>query len=403
MSDTTQSSKAADTSDVQTDAAQSDEEINVRIDDLSKVYDDDEGGVLAVDDLSIDIRRGEFLVLVGPSGCGKTTTLRTVAGLETPTEGRIWIEDEDVSGLEPRERGVAMVFQNYALYPHMTVRENLSFPLRIRNYPSDEIDERVEHTADLLEISELLDRKPSALSGGQQQRVALGRAIVREPSVFLMDEPLSNLDAKLRVQMRTELNEIHKRVEKTTIYVTHDQAEAMTLGDRVAVLNQGRLQQLGPPQQLYDEPVNRFVAGFIGEPPMNFLPADIVPLDDGGYRAQTDEFQIELTDDLAATVDRWGGDPASLTLGIRPEDINDAALAGDAATPANTIEAYVRVIEPMGSDKYLTLSPTAAGEYEFTARVSPASEVREDEFAELRIDRSKMHLFDDETGQNITV
>jgi multiple sugar transport system ATP-binding protein len=407
MSDTTQSQDSSDTSGEQPDGdtptVHADEEVNVRIDDLTKVYDEDDGsGVVAVENLSIDIRRGEFLVFVGPSGCGKTTTLRTVAGLETPTEGRIWIEGEDVSDLEPRDRGVAMVFQNYALYPHMTVRENLSFPLRIRNYPSDETAERVEHTAELLEISELLDRKPSALSGGQQQRVALGRAIVREPSVFLMDEPLSNLDAKLRVQMRTELNEIHKRVEKTTIYVTHDQAEAMTLGDRVAVLNEGRLQQLGPPQRLYDEPVNRFVAGFIGEPPMNFMPTDIVAAD-GGYEARSDHFGIELPPDLVAAIDDWGGDPDVLTLGIRPEDINDAQLVGDATMAANTIEAYVRLIEPMGSDKFLTVSPTAEGRHEFTARVSPDSEIREDEFAEFSITRSKMHLFDDETGRNISV
>ena len=405
MSDTTQSKDGSDTSGEQpgNDTPNTDDEINVRIDDLTKVYDEDDGsGVVAVEDLSIDIRRGEFLVFVGPSGCGKTTTLRTVAGLETPTEGRIWIEGEDVSDLEPRDRGVAMVFQNYALYPHMTVRENLSFPLRIRNYPSDETSDRVEYTADLLEISELLDRKPSALSGGQQQRVALGRAIVREPSVFLMDEPLSNLDAKLRVQMRTELNEIHKRVEKTTIYVTHDQAEAMTLGDRVAVLNGGKLQQLGPPQRLYDEPVNRFVAGFIGEPPMNFMPTDVVATD-GGYEARSDHFGIELTDDLVAAVDDWGGDPDTLTLGIRPEDINDAKLVGDATTSANTIEAYVRLIEPMGSDKFLTVSPTDKSRHEFTARVSPDSEIREDEFAELSVTRSKMHLFDDETGRNISI
>jgi multiple sugar transport system ATP-binding protein len=409
MSDTSQSKDRSDTSDEQrgsdtsTPDGLTDEEINVRIDDLTKVYDEDDGsGVVAVEDLSIDIRRGEFLVFVGPSGCGKTTTLRTVAGLETPTEGRIWIEGADVSDLEPRDRGVAMVFQNYALYPHMTVRENLSFPLRIRNYPSDETSDRVEYTAELLEISELLDRKPSALSGGQQQRVALGRAIVREPSVFLMDEPLSNLDAKLRVQMRTELNEIHKRVEKTTIYVTHDQAEAMTLGDRVAVLNKGQLQQLGPPQRLYDEPVNRFVAGFIGEPPMNFMPTGVVATDDG-YEARSDHFEIELTDDLVAAVDDWGGDPDALTLGVRPEDINDARLAGDSTTSANTIEAYVRLIEPMGSDKFLTVSPTAEGHHEFTARVSPDSEIREDEFAELAVTRSKMHLFDDGTGRNISI
>ena len=370
---------------------------NVRIDEFTKVYDSSGSGVVAVDDLNIDIRRGEFLVFVGPSGCGKTTTLRTVAGLEEATEGRIWIEGEDVTGRDPRERGIAMVFQNYALYPHMTVRENMSFPLRIRNYPEDEIDTRVDETAELLSIDDLLDRKPSELSGGQQQRVALGRAIVREPSVFLMDEPLSNLDAKLRVQMRTELNEIHQRVGKTTIYVTHDQAEAMTLGDRVVVLNDGHLQQIGPPQHLYDNPTNQFVAGFIGEPPMNFLSVDVVA-DGDGHRVVADGlFDLELPTRHSRALSE--SDAESVTLGVRPEDLHDAAEPG--APSGETFEADVKVIEPMGSDKFLTLS-VPGRDTEFTARVVPESDATVGEPVTLSPNMKKVHLFDDATGRNLT-
>ena len=396
MSDTVRNEDANERPSGSDATAASDEDVNVRIDDVTKVYsDDEEGDVVAVEDLSIDIRRGEFLVFVGPSGCGKTTTLRTVAGLERPTEGRIWIEDTDVTDFEPRERGVAMVFQNYALYPHMSVRENLSFPLRIRNYPADEIDERVEHAATLLEIDELLGRMPSALSGGQQQRVALGRAIVREPAVFLMDEPLSNLDAKLRVQMRTELNEIHNQVEKTTIYVTHDQAEAMTLGDRVVVLDRGKLQQIGPPQRLYDAPRNRFVAGFIGEPPMNF--ASVSFEREGGRSVVTSPFfAFDLPADVA---DRATLEAGRYTFGIRPEDL----YAVDGSEPeAQTFEMRVRVVETMGSDKFLTLRPLDESDPEFTARVSPEVEVTEGEPIELVPDLEKCHLFDAETGENVT-
>jgi multiple sugar transport system ATP-binding protein len=385
-------------------AESSDIDTNVQIDNVTKIYDEGGEGVVAVEDLSIDIRRGEFLIFVGPSGCGKTTTLRTVAGIEKATEGRIFIDGIDVSGLEPRQRGVAMVFQNYALYPHMTVRENISFPLRIRKFPDDEISSRVEEAAELLEISELLDRKPSDLSGGQQQRVALGRAIVREPSVFLMDEPLSNLDAKLRVQMRTELNEIHKRVGKTTIYVTHDQAEAMTLGDRVAVLNKGKLQQLAPPQELYDQPANKFVAGFIGEPAMNFIPAEIVPTDNG-MDAQTDVGTIELPEDVVTAAENWGGPYDELTLGIRPEDIDDAELSEDQGSSNSTINAFVHLVEPVGSDRFLTLRPDSDSHemMEFTARVDPDSDITQDRRVELTINRKNIHLFDERTGENITV
>ncbi|EMA48182.1 ABC transporter ATP-binding protein [Halococcus salifodinae] len=383
--------------------ASEDEDINVQIEEVTKVFED-EGGeeIVAVDDLNIDIRRGEFLVFVGPSGCGKTTSLRMIAGLETPTEGRIRIEDEDVTGYDPRERGIAMVFQNYALYPHMTVKGNMSFPLRIRNYPEDEIDSRVNEAADLLEIDDLLGRKPSQLSGGQQQRVALGRAIVREPSVFLMDEPLSNLDAKLRVQMRTELNEIHQRVGKTTIYVTHDQAEAMTLGDRVVVLNNGRLQQIGPPQYLYDNPVNRFVAGFIGEPPMNFLPVEIRETSDG-YAAVGEFFEFELPADIVQDIGEWDRSLDHVTMGIRPEDLHDLSiLDDDEYTENSVVEATVTVVEPMGSDKFLTLMSPTEETTEFGARVSPEIDVEPGDSIALSANLGKIHLFDDETGKNIT-
>ena len=395
--------------------ASEDEDVNVQIEGVTKIFQEDSGGeIVAVDDLNIDIRRGEFLVFVGPSGCGKTTSLRMVAGLETPTEGRIRIEDEDVTGYDPRERGIAMVFQNYALYPHMTVKGNMSFPLRIRDYPDNEIDSRVDEAAELLEIDDLLDRKPSQLSGGQQQRVALGRAIVREPSVFLMDEPLSNLDAKLRVQMRTELNEIHQRVGKTTIYVTHDQAEAMTLGDRVVVLNGGELQQIGPPQYLYDNPVNRFVAGFIGEPPMNFLPVEVQEASDGhaavgvreasdGYAAVGEFFEFELPANVVQNVDEWDGSLDRVTMGIRPEDLHDLSiLDDDEYTENSVVEASVKLVEPMGSDKFLTLTSPTDDTTEFSARVSPEIEVEPGDSIALSANLEKMHLFDDKTGTNVT-
>ncbi|MEF8842403.1 MAG: ABC transporter ATP-binding protein [Haloarculaceae archaeon] len=367
---------------------------------MTKIFEESDGSeVVAVDDLSIDIRPGEFLVLVGPSGCGKTTTLRSVAGLEEPTEGSIEIEGRDVVGLEPRERNIAMVFQNYALYPHKTVRQNISFPLEVRKFPKDEKERRVQETAELLDIPELLDRKPGALSGGQQQRVALGRAIVREPAVFLMDEPLSNLDAKLRVQMRTELNELHQRVGRTTIYVTHDQAEAMTLGDRVAVMNDGRLQQIGPPQHLYDSPVNRFVAGFIGEPPMNFFPVEV--RENGGYRAACGLFDFPLPEGTGDKVDAWDGSLDDVTMGIRPEDFHDVSVDEREDSGENTFEARVKVVEPMGSDKFLTLAGDAEDE-EFTARVAPESAADVDEQITLAASLDKLHLFDNSTGENVT-
>jgi multiple sugar transport system ATP-binding protein len=374
-------------------------DINVHIQDLTKEFTDQEGTtVVAVDGINLQIKRGEFLVLVGPSGCGKTTTLRSVAGLEDSTSGTISINGNNVEGLEPRERDVSMVFQNYALYPHKTVRENLSFPLQVRGYDKSDIDEQITSTAKLLGIHDLLDRKPSALSGGQQQRVALGRAIVREPEVFLMDEPLSNLDAKLRIHMRTELNKLHKNVGKTTIYVTHDQAEAMTLGDRVAVMDSGTIRQVDPPQVLYDSPANLFVAGFIGEPPMNFFSGEVVETSNG-YSFSCNEFTVGLMEHHGEMIDEFRIDPKSVTLGIRPEDIYEAnQFNRDSGFP---FEAYIRVVEPLGSDVLLTLSRDRGFDREFTASISSETNVETGTSIDLIGDLEKIHLFDESSGENI--
>lgn len=372
-----------------------DSDVQVHIDDVTKIFQEDSGSeVVAVEDLSLEINDGEFLVFVGPSGCGKTTSLRIIAGLEETTSGRIEIGGFDVTGLDPRERDVSMVFQNYALYPHKTVRENLAFPLNIRKYPGEEIESRVDETAELLQITEMLDRKPEALSGGQQQRVALGRAIIREPEVFLMDEPLSNLDAKLRVRMRTELNELHNRLEKTVIYVTHDQAEAMTLGDRIAVMNDGELQQLGSPQTLYDEPVNKFVAGFIGEPPMNFMP---VTYRDGVL--ETPYFDIQAPAEVVNCLPEQGDN--AWTFGIRPEDVYDTATSQEVTGVEYQFEAEVKVVEPMGSDKFLTLLPTDGDDPELSARVSPESEAAVGDVLQMVLDPAKIHVFAAD-GENLT-
>lgn len=390
----------------------SDRELSLRINDLTKIFEDaDKDEVVAVDDLTIDVYEGEFLVLVGPSGCGKTTTLRTVAGLEEPTEGQIIINGRDVSGLEPRERDVSMVFQNYALYPHKTVRENIAFPLKVRKYPDEEITRRVEETAELLDIPELLDRQPRELSGGQQQRVALGRAIVRDPELFLFDEPLSNLDAKLRIQMRTELNKLHERVGKTSVYVTHDQAEAMTLGDRIAVLEGGRLQQIARPQELYEEPVNEFVAGFIGEPPMNFFDIRYEERADERYivaNPGSGEFELRVPQEFAEKLTAWDRDPRNLVFGFRPDNVQAVTPGSDTgADPGTTIDAYVKVVEPMGSHQLLTVIPRGADETdeaaEFTAEVTPDIDVAEGDVVTLTVDMPMTHIFDGSTGENITL
>ncbi len=343
------------------------------------------GDVLAVNNVNFTVQDKEFLILVGPSGCGKSTTLRMVAGLEEITEGEIYIGDRRVNDLPPKDRDIAMVFQNYALYPHMDVHDNMSFALRLKKYPKKEIDDRVQEAAALLEIETLLDRKPRELSGGQRQRVAVGRAIVRKPQVFLFDEPLSNLDAKLRTQMRTELSRLHKKLKTTIIYVTHDQAEAMTMGDRIVVMRDGIVHQIDIPQNLYDHPVNEFVAGFIGSPSMNFLECTITEEDDGTY-ADTGIFKVKIPEqvDVSAYVGK------EMTFGIRPEDLCDREFTADTA-PDSTFTAKVTVREPVGSDVYLYLEKDGK---EILARVHAATRADVGSEVEIVVDVRKMHLFD---------
>lgn len=360
----------------------------LQIQDLKKVYEGGDGGVVAVEDFNLNVNEGEFTVLVGPSGCGKTTTLRCVAGLEDPTEGEISVGDESLLGKRARERDVAMVFQTYALYPHMTVRENMSYPLRVRGYEQSEKERRVEETSQLLQISELLDRKPSDLSGGQQQRVALGRAIVREPRIFLFDEPLSNLDQKLRVEMRTELNKLHKRIGKTTLYVTHDQAEAMTLADKIVVMRNARIQQIASPQEIYHHPTNQFVARFIGEPEMNFFSGTLT--NSGGETVvETDAFEgtIPVPDELAQRVDRQ---LEHVTYGIRPEHIH--------VTGESDITSEVVIVEELGDDKHLTLQNNTG---EFKAIVDGDADVKENDRLALGLELDRGHLFDFESGDSL--
>ena len=361
----------------------------LELDDVRKVFTDDDGSdIVAVDDVSVDIEDGEFLVLVGPSGCGKSTTLRMIAGLETVTSGDIRLAGRSIVGQKPQDRDIAMVFQSYALYPHMTTRENMSFGLEESTDMADaEIDERVENAADLLDIPELLDRKPSELSGGQQQRVALGRAIVREPEVFLMDEPLSNLDAKLRSQMRTELQRIQEDLDTTTVYVTHDQTEAMTMGDRIAILDGGELQQAGTPLECYHRPANRFVAGFIGEPSMNFFEATVE-----GDRLVTDRFEYPLTADMREAVDGANG----VTLGIRPEDIE--VTADDRATGDDEFATVVDVVEPMGNENAVYLGFGADAAETFVATVGGMRRIDAGESAVARFPSDAVHLFDAASG-----
>jgi len=352
------------------------------------------GAVTAVNSVSLEIPDKQFTVLVGPSGCGKTTALRLIAGLEEVTGGDIFIGDRRVNDVPPKDRDIAMVFQNYALYPHMTVYDNMAFGLRLRKYPKPEIDRRVKETAGMLGIEGLLDRKPKQLSGGQRQRVALGRAIVREPQVFLMDEPLSNLDAKLRVQTRAEIKKLHARLQTTTVYVTHDQVEAMTMGDRIVVMKDGLVQQVDAPLNLYEKPANLFVAGFIGSPAMNFVDASITEAG-GTYRVSADGFQLEVPRDLSAAVKPWAG--KAVVFGIRPEDIQDRALAGTAAQ-GTTIRALVDVHEPLGSDVILYLT---VGSHSIVARVDAHTQARMGQSIEVVLDMRKMHLFDPQTQQAI--
>ena len=365
-----------------------------------------------MDSVDLDIADGEFVILVGPSGCGKSTILRMIAGLEDITEGDLYIGDRRVNDLAPRDRNLAMVFQNYALYPHLSVYENIAFPLRLHKAPDEEVEERVRRSAQMLELEELLDRKPSQLSGGQRQRVAMGRALVRDADAYLFDEPLSNLDAKLRGQMRTEISRIQSQLGITTVYVTHDQIEAMTLGDRVAVLRKGVLQQVAPPRELYEQPVNLFVAGFIGSPPMNFMPASV-----SGTTLELPVGRMEITADMA---NRVAGHDV-LIAGVRPEHFEDAALLDeDRRRQGLVFTERIDVIEWLGSEQYAYI-PFEAPEQvrrpleelateldseqirtQLVVTLDAESRVAEGEPADLWLDPSRMHLFDPESGENLT-
>ena len=367
---------------------------DVGLENVTKVFP---GGTVAVEDFSLDIRNQEFVVLVGPSGCGKSTTLRMVAGLEEVTQGTIRIGDRIVNDVPPKDRDIAMVFQNYALYPHMTVYKNMAFGLSLRRFPKDEIDRRVHEAAKILGIETLLARKPKALSGGQRQRVAVGRAIVRQPQAFLFDEPLSNLDAKLRVEMRAELKRLHHRLQTTVIYVTHDQAEAMTLGDRVVVMNEGRIQQVAPPLEIYDYPVNRFVAGFLGTPAMNFVPGRLVQ-QDGGVYFDVATTRVRLPAGTAALVQEHVG--RSITLGVRPEDIGYSA-SGKFAGTENVLPTTVRVVEPLGDEQIIHLGGPA--DVPLVCKLDAHVKVAVDQPMDAYLDIARVHLFDDQTGCNISL
>ena len=386
----------------------------IKISSVGKIYPN---GTRALGDVNIEINDGEFVVLVGPSGCGKTTLLRMVAGLEDITEGEIFIGDKIVNEVAPKDRDIAMVFQNYALYPHMSVYDNMAFSLKLRKLPKEEIDKKVKDAARTLEISELLERKPKALSGGQRQRVAMGRAIVRSPEAFLMDEPLSNLDAKLRVQMRAELGQLHTQLETTTLYVTHDQVEAMTMGDRVAVIRKGELQQIDTPREIYLYPKNIFVAGFIGSPSMNFVYADVKVSGDKTMLTFAGE-EITCVGESLDKLKKVDG--KQIVLGIRPEAFEDSTYAKDSEY-TESISIKVTLLEQLGSDSYIhfykDLKPVQTEAIEeiladegedisvlgdqtkFIARINPNSTVKEGEEIKLSIDPSKLHFFDPESGK----
>ncbi|HUV05891.1 MAG TPA: sn-glycerol-3-phosphate ABC transporter ATP-binding protein UgpC [Armatimonadota bacterium] len=353
--------------------------------------------VVAVDNMNLEIKDKEFLVLVGPSGCGKTTALRVIAGLEEASTGEIYIGDRMVNDISPKDRDIAMVFQNYALYPHMSVYDNMAFGLKLRRLPKEEIKRRVSEAAQLLGLSDLLDRKPKQLSGGQRQRVALGRAIVREPKVFLMDEPLSNLDAKLRVQTRAELIKLHRRLGITTIYVTHDQVEAMTMGDRIAVMRDGVVQQVDTPMGLYSRPANMFVAGFIGTPAMNFVDAELTK-QDGRYVVNAGSFKVVIPESKdGKKFESYVG--KRVVFGVRPEDMFDKGLSPLLKpTEENTIKAMVDVIEPMGAIVTMYL---AAGPHNLIATIDAETKAKETQGMEIILDMEKTHLFDSETSEAI--
>ncbi len=358
---------------------------SITYDHVTKRY----GEVLAISDLSLFVEDKEFLVLVGPSGCGKSTALRMLAGLEEISEGAIKIGDRVVNDVPPKDRDIAMVFQSYALYPHMSVYDNMAFGLRMRKMTKADIDVRVQKAADILGIKALLARKPRALSGGQRQRVALGRAIVRDPQVFLMDEPLSNLDAKLRVQTRGELIKLHQQLGTTVVYVTHDQIEAMTMGTRIAVLKDGILQQIDTPQNLYDHPANKFVAGFIGSPAMNFFNTRLVQ-EGGTMILDGDSFRLPVPAEQAAILKEKGA-PTDIILGIRPEDIFDAKYVPAGVSADARVDVQVDVIEPLGAEMYLYL---VSGEHSFMARVDSRTKVRPGESLPIVMNMADLHVFD---------
>lgn len=366
---------------------------NLSLKHIYKVYP---GNVLAVRDFNLDIKDKEFIVFVGPSGCGKSTTLRMIAGLEEISDGELYIEDKKVNDIPPKDRDIAMVFQNYALYPHMTVYENIAFGLKLRKMPKAQIDAKVHEAAKILNIEELLDRKPKALSGGQRQRVALGRAIVREPKVFLMDEPLSNLDAKLRVQMRTEIAKLHKRLQTTFIYVTHDQTEAMTMGSRIVVMKDGVIQQADAPQEIYAHPANVFVAGFIGSPQMNFIDAKLEEKD-GTLFVNFDKCSIKLPEGTAKTLKDKGYAGKEVIFGIRPEDI-EVSKSFIAEHKDSTIRTTLEVKELMGAESYLYLS---TGKYSLTTRIEGSSDENIGSLIDVAINMDKIHIFDKDTEETV--
>jgi multiple sugar transport system ATP-binding protein len=383
----------------------------ITLNDVTKRYPD---GTEAVKHMDLEIGDGEFMILVGPSGCGKSTALRMIAGLEDISDGELRIGDDVVNDRAPKDRDIAMVFQNYALYPHMTVRDNMGFALKLRKAPEEEIDRKVQQAAETLDLVDHLDRKPANLSGGQRQRVAMGRAIVRDPSAFLMDEPLSNLDAKLRVQMRTQVSLIQNRLHTTTVYVTHDQVEAMTLGDRVAVMRGGVLQQVASPRELYEDPVNLFVAGFIGSPAMNFLPGEV-----DGDMLKLPIGDVRLSDEQRRAVESAKG--RDLIVGLRPEDFEDAALVREHRDRGTTTRANVDVVESMGSELYVHFQvsgqassaeleelaadagsaevPGAGDASQAVARLDPESGAREGQEIELWFDPDRLYLFDPTDGR----
>ena len=383
---------------------------------LRHIYKKYPGGVTAVSDFCLEVRDTEFIIFVGPSGCGKSTTLRMIAGLEEITEGELFIGDRLVNDVAPKDRDIAMVFQNYALYPHMTVFDNMAFGLKLRKVPKEEIKRKVEEAPRILDISHLLDRHPKALSGGQKQRVALGRAIVRNPKVFLLDEPLSNLDAKLRATMRTEITKLHHKLGATFIYVTHDQVEAMTMATRIVVMKDGIIQQVDSPQNLYDSPVNLFVAGFIGTPQMNFINGKLLKKDDGVY-LKFGDISVKLPEEKGNSEELKPYIGKEVIAGVRPECIVDTPMQ-IAALKDSSFEAYVDVTELMGSEILLYLIANRvvvdeelaskknmvidrSGEQKLTARVSPRSTARNGDTITVAIDTARMHLFDKETEKRI--